>query len=56
MEEFSHAECFFHIFIGIHRCNAAACRAELFIGKTLLFKAIKFDVIRHRNDRSVADF
>ncbi len=56
MEQFAHAEGFFHVFIGIHGRDAAAGGSELFVGKPLFFQTIQQNVIRHSDDRTVADF
>ena len=56
MEQISHTERFFHIFIGIDGRNTAPCRAEFRIAQPVLFETVKELVIRHTNRCPITNF
>ena len=55
MKKVAHSDGLFHVLIGIDGGDAASCRAELLVGKSLLLKAVEELVIRHADGGAVAD-
>ena len=55
VKKVAHSDGLFHVLICIDGGDAASCRAELLVGKSLLLKAVKELVIRHTDGGAVAD-